>query len=150
MKLITSSISIVIATLVVIQSYLNEASSECIVHSYWAPVCGNNNVTYVNAGHLECIKRTVPGLEKWYDGECIANPIITTTTTTERPSYETCRAAARRKIYSPICGSDRKTYENKEQLKCETQYRSIGVRKLYNGRCRTSTTISNKSKKRHG
>ena len=80
----------------------------------YAPVCGEDNVTYSNMCHME-----VDQVELAYNGEC---------------KVSTLPKGACTKEYRPVCGSDDKTYGNMCMLDAS------GIDLAYAGECKVKET----------
>ncbi|XP_075980466.1 thrombin inhibitor rhodniin-like [Anticarsia gemmatalis] len=106
--------------------YSDYIAGVCGCSIEYTPICGSDRFTYPNKCHLDCIARSTT---KWeikyaYDGEC--KPI---------PNDPDCNCA---RVWSPVCGSDDKTYESKCILQCRAKD-DPSLKFAYNAECNPQT-----------
>lgn len=95
---------------------LSGGLQKCFCPTIYLPVCGKNNVTYVNECVLNCA-----GVVKAKNGACEDGD----------DNEDMCNKKSKIKNYEPVCGSNRVTYYNKSMITCES-----GVSLLYEGECK--------------
>ena len=93
------------------------------------PVCGTDGKTHPNAcvlRHTACTKRT--SIEKLHDGRCGSK-------TPEEIAAKSCGECSEE--YTPICGSDGKTYDNDCNIRRKNCLDTSGprIRKISDGEC---------------
>lgn len=104
-------------------------NEQCRCPQNYSPVCGSDQQTYSNRCEFDCETRKSPqrNLAILHAGEC--DP--------RRPNNndaEPCAPCPQN--YSPICGTDDRTYFNRCEFECETKknpYQNVGIRN--NGEC---------------
>lgn len=82
----------------------------------YLPVCGINNITYINECELNCA-----GVKKASNRACGDNVDV----------ESACRKNSKRLGYNPVCGTDTLTYYNRSMIDCDE-----GVSVLYKGECK--------------
>lgn len=88
---------------------------KCFCPKNYLPVCGTDNVTYLNECEINCA-----GARKARNGAC-----------DHQDAEDACTKKSKIRKYKPVCGSNRVTYYNKEMIGCES-----GVSVLYEGECK--------------
>lgn len=103
----------------------NESSLEpvdCLCTLIYSPVCGNDGITYSNNCHLKCAQKQKGrgDLRPKHDGEC------------QEETEHLCTCPM---IYSPLCGSDGRTYGNECGFNCEKLIAKTPLEIVHVGEC---------------
>lgn len=101
----------------------------CFCTMEFFPLCGSDDKTYSNECMLKCAQRKTNGLELKHSGECGRENRISDETDS---NMEPCVCPL---IYSPICGSDDRTYSNECDFNCEKK-RNEELEITHTGECR--------------
>lgn len=106
----------------------------CICTLEYSPICGSDNETYSNECMLKCEQRKRSDLTLDYSGECGKQVKITNEGTQLDSITEQCICPF---IYTPLCGSDAKTYSNECEFNCEKTFNpKMDIK--YSGECKDS------------
>lgn len=108
---------------------------QCICPLNLAPICASDGHTYSNECDFNCEKRINRQLEVKYSGEC-KHEIQFLPAPIDQSLQCICPL-----IYSPVCGSNDKTYSNLCDLNCAARQNSYLTVK-YQGRCDGIDSVS--------
>lgn len=108
------------------------SSNVCSCTREYLPICASNRVTYPNHCRFECEKKQDQELEIILFGEC--DEEIQNLPAEDNICFCT-------QEFSPVCGSDNKTYGNKCMLKCKQRTRS-NLKLKHIGQCGNELTVS--------
>lgn len=105
-------------------SVMSASKDMCVCPLIYAPVCGTNQQTFANECSLNCAKKSNGQLKIEYNGVCrnvlpVPAPNDVCICTLE---------------YTPICGSDNRTYGNTCEFECE-QRKNPNISVKYDGKC---------------
>ncbi|XP_031787785.1 agrin-like isoform X1 [Nasonia vitripennis] len=123
---------------------------DCKLTNEFAPVCGNDGVTYPNPSYLFCVAECEkPGLlyshcgfclpqdkEKYEDNEVMMNDVSKKVSKNLLDSLTTCDCVIKYNL-NPICGSDDVTYPNPSMLYCIKKCRKTDLQIKSCGKCLT-------------
>lgn len=109
----------------------------CICPANYDPVCGSDDLDYPNECALKCEQRKKIGLQLKHRGKCDSSVQILNQAVPMDSITQQCSCPF---IFSPICGSDGKTYSNECEIDCEKRInKQLEVR--YSGECRDAAQI---------
>lgn len=106
----------------------------CFCTMEFFPLCGNDDQTYPNECMLKCAQRKTNSLEVKHYGECVEENQISDKADSV---MEPCVCPLN---YSPICGSDDRTYSNECDFNCEKN-RNQGLEISHYGECGNSADV---------
>lgn len=98
----------------------NQEPIPCMCILIYAPICGNDGMTYSSECHLKCAQKQKSDLKPKHNGECDEELENTCWCTTE---------------YEPLCGSDGQTYGNECSFNCEKLVAKTPLEILHAGEC---------------
>ncbi|CAB3254583.1 unnamed protein product [Arctia plantaginis] len=123
---------------------IEQCVKSCPVTPEYNPVCGTNNVNYMNPVHLLCVQMCGDDVKIARFGPCPSeNRMETPTVTTEQDVEEVTLSqevieCTKRCIstseYNPVCGTNEETYTNPGKLEC-AKFCGIDVKLSYKGFC---------------
>lgn len=109
----------------------------CVCTSEYFPICGSDNKTYDNECIFQCNQRKRTNLKLKHFGKCREDETIPKEASEIDTTRKICACSL---SYSPLCGSDGRTYYNQCDFNCQKRF-NRHLKILYPGKCTDTLSI---------